>query len=70
MSTLSYFETTSGGTVVMDPSYILSLLNALALRVTQSGDIEAFLVTEDGPGWVDLTDCQFHSIPAADVVVH
>lgn len=63
-------ETTTGVNVFLDPERLKNMLGALAVRITATGDIEAFLVTEDGPGWVDLTDCQFHSIPAADVVVH
>lgn len=67
MNVLSYFETTSGGTVIADPARLLNMLGALALRVTQGGDIEAFLVTEDGPGWVGLDDCQFQLETGASV---
>lgn len=56
MTTLNYIETSSGVTVLFKPEQLISRMGAYALRVTQNGDIEAFLVTEEGGGWVSIEE--------------
>lgn len=60
-------ETNTGVNVFLDPERLKNMLGALAVRVTATGDVEAFLITEEGAGWVALEDCQLSSESAAAV---
>jgi hypothetical protein len=63
MTNLNYVETSSGVTVMFNADQLINRMGAFALRVTQNGDIEAFLVTEEGGGWVSIEEFDWTVFP-------
>lgn len=56
MTNLNYVETSSGVTVMFNADQLINRMGAFAIRVTQNGDIEAFLVTEEGGIWTSIEE--------------
>lgn len=65
MTNLNYVETNSGVTVLFNADQLINRTGAFAIRVTQNGDIEMFLVTEEGGVWTQLDEYDWTTLHTA-----